>query len=116
MTEAEKQPRSQAFEPLMPEIEVDSHLFVCYDTSINKPTIKDSPMRATDLTRHKWIPWQEGADNTQANTDIPLEESVDLENPTTAVVRIIEADSTDQGWTQLNSWEELMAHCKAVAK
>ena len=62
-------------------------------------------MRIRDLENKNWISWKKGADNSQANTDIPLSESFDMINPTPAMQSIIDADSSDQGWVEMTQDE-----------
>lgn len=68
-------------------------------------------MRLNEI-KHSWRPWQEGQDNTDANFDIPLEESIDMSNPSEVVKRIIA--TKDEEFGPAMTLEEALAHCKGL--
>lgn len=68
-------------------------------------------MRLDDI-EHTWRSWRKGADNSRANMDIPLAESVDMDNPTETVRRILETKDEDFGPSM--TLEEALAHCRGL--
>jgi hypothetical protein len=72
---------------------------------------KGDQMRLKEI-KHEWRSWQPGADNTDANMDIPIEESVDMENLTPTMKSIL--SMRDNDWGPAMTVEEARAWLKTM--
>lgn len=59
-----------------------------------------------------WKKWEPGADNTDANDEIPIAEDIDGDHPTPTMQRIIE--TPDDGFSAPMSYEDFLAWTKTL--
>jgi len=69
-------------------------------------------MKLNDLNTPVFKSWKNGSDNTDANDDIPLEESFDTSNPTPTMKSILE--TKEDSFSEPMSYEEFLAWHKTL--